>query len=190
METQLILREAIAASAIAVLGAVAFLLGVTLLQRRREGREDGWTVLEPGLLPIALGALSLAGVIAFLAVDIGRILRPDPAPEGGWPFDVAFAACSGLFAWAALGAFAVQWRFNDDGVERRGLGAPTFIAWTQLAAVRSTALRGPVLVTAAGGAMAVSEYLNGFRHLLVAAAGKGASVDAGLTRKFRLGARA
>lgn len=187
MDGQLIAREAIVAIAVTLLGAVMVRLIAMAMRGRSTAGETGWTELRPTAFLLLLGAMSLAGVVVFLVGEVRDILssaRPGPAAAA---LDFAFLVCMGLFAWAAVIAFGVQLRFNAEGVQRSGLGAADFVPWSEIAAVRLSALRGPLLVTRTGRTIVVSEYVAGLRGLMVMAAAKGAEIDPRLSRKFRLG---
>lgn len=116
---------------------------------------DGWFTLHPSLVLVVLGLLCVTMV--FFAI---LLLLAGPVDKFVGGALLAAVSAGGLYA-----AFGMRTRFNDDGVEHRGLFKAVFVPWPDITSIKYHPLLGPQLMTKKGNFL-LPRFFNGFRQLM------------------------
>jgi hypothetical protein len=127
--------------------------------------NDGWFSLYPSRAIVVLGLLCVPmASFALLLLLAGSL---DKLISGSL---MAAVSAGGLYV-----AFGMRARFNDEGVEYRGLLRAVFARWSEITSVRYHRLWGPRFMTNHGNFPA-PRFFNGFRQLMDEAMRRGIEI--------------
>lgn len=150
---------------------------VLVIAARAEGTQvqrgdDGWFVLRPSSVIVVLGLLCVPmALFALLLISAGSL---DKFVAGSLMVAVSVG---GLYVPFGMGA-----RFNDDGVEYRGLFSTIFARWSEIECVKYHPILGPWFMTKQGNFPA-PQFFKGLRQLMNEAIRKSIEVPKAFQRE-------
>jgi hypothetical protein len=133
---------------------------------------DGWFTLSPSLVILILALLCVPmASFALLLLLAGSF---DKFASGSL---MAAVSVGGLYLALGMGA-----RFNDDGVEYRGVFKTVFARWSEIVRVKYHPILGPWFMTK-HGSFPAPQFFRGFRQLMDEAIRQGIEVPKAFQRE-------
>jgi hypothetical protein len=166
---------------------IAFLLLLVALlsrdisrARRRPALErDGWSILRPCIALYALDVVALVLVALFSVSFVVAlvVVLSEPSDPKLWIMLVLAPPMTMLGLYQLWYTLFVRIRFNNTGIDWRGVFRRRYIPWAQVARVRQHSGLGPRAICADGRRIGVWAYLNGFDNFIAMARSEGVVVD-------------
>jgi hypothetical protein len=125
--------------------------------------QDGWIKLRGTNLTYCLGLLCIPVAVCGMMLSF---IFATIADQLQFMIPLTFSATFSLAAWFGVYSFlVVQTRFNNQGIEYRGLLRLLFIPWNDVEQIATNAMIGSFISTRRG-ILIVSKFTRGFAQLV------------------------
>ena len=135
---------------------------------------DGWIKLRPSIGLSIFGFAFVAFAVFFSFYPIAAFFIDANGFE--WGIGAMGVPLAILFWYGVYTTFIVKTRFNDQGIEHKGLIRTVFVQWEDITGITESVWLG-TYVRSRKGRLIIWKLLRGFQQLVDAASERGVEID-------------